>query len=204
LGLREKQKKDKLLRIRSAAHDLFLERGFEGTTTRKVAEIAGVSHATVFLYAKDKRDLLFLVFNDDLDKVARKARNAVDPSVPLVEQYMQLFRPFYTYFAKDPQIGLLGIHEYNTAVVGADSPQMERVKARAKALQDCIYQIVKSCQDGGEVSADLDTELVSRLIRSTYLNEIDFWLQTTQLDVEQGLSVLQDMIALVYRGLKSN
>lgn len=204
MGLREKQKKDKLLRIRSAAHDLFLERGFEGTTTRKVAEIAGVSHATVFLYAKDKRDLLFLVFNDDLDKVARKARNAVDPSVPLVEQYMQLFRPFYTYFAKDPQIGLLGIHEYNTAVVGADSPQMERVKARAKALQDCIYQIVKSCQDGGEVSADLDTELVSRLIRSTYLNEIDFWLQTTQLDVEQGLSVLQDMIALVYRGLKSN
>tara|TARA_Y100000780_G_scaffold106831_1_gene96852 strand:- start:851 stop:1465 length:615 start_codon:yes stop_codon:yes gene_type:complete len=204
LGLREKQKKDKLLRIRSAAHDLFLERGFEGTTTRKVAEIAGVSHATVFLYAKDKRDLLFLVFNDDLDKVAKKARSAVDSSAPLVEQYMQLFRPFYTYFAKDPQIGLLGIHEYNTAVVGADSPQMERVKARAKALQDCIYQIVKSCQDGGEISADLDTELASRLIRSTYLNEIDFWLQTTQLDVEQGLSVLKDMIALIYRGLQSN
>src|SRR5438093_2985297 len=65
LGLREKHKIDKLRRIRSSARKVFLEKGFDAATTREVAEIAEVSHATVFLYAKDKRDLLFLVFNDD-------------------------------------------------------------------------------------------------------------------------------------------
>ena len=64
LGLRERNKLDKLRRIKKAARELFIARGFDDTTTREIAARAGVGMGTVFLYADNKRDLLFLTAND--------------------------------------------------------------------------------------------------------------------------------------------
>ena len=72
-GLREQNKIDKLRRISEAARALFIERGFDDATTREIALRAGVGIGTVFTYAENKRDLLFLIANDDLDEVSRKA-----------------------------------------------------------------------------------------------------------------------------------
>ena len=41
-GLRERNKRDKLRRIRDAATELFLQKGFDDTTTRAIAQRAGV------------------------------------------------------------------------------------------------------------------------------------------------------------------
>ena len=71
-GQREKNKIEKLQRIREAARELFVKKGFDETTTREIAARAGVGIGTVFTYAENKRDLLFLVANDDLDEVTRK------------------------------------------------------------------------------------------------------------------------------------
>jgi AcrR family transcriptional regulator len=64
LGQREKNKIDKLNRIKEAARELFLSKGFDDATTRAIASRAGVGIGTVFIYADNKRDLLFLVAND--------------------------------------------------------------------------------------------------------------------------------------------
>src|SRR5262245_44638568 len=60
-GQRARKKRDKLERLRAAAWELFATKGFDATTTREIAERAGVATGTLFLYAKDKPDLLFLV-----------------------------------------------------------------------------------------------------------------------------------------------
>ena len=44
-----------------AARELFLAKGFDNTTIREIALRAGVGLGTVFVYAKNKRDLLFLI-----------------------------------------------------------------------------------------------------------------------------------------------
>ncbi len=63
---REANKEDKRTRIREAAAALFVERGFEATTTTAVAERAGVAKGTLFLYATTKEDLVALVFEHAL------------------------------------------------------------------------------------------------------------------------------------------
>ncbi len=202
LGLREKHKLDKLKRIRSAARTLFLEKGFDGATTRKVAEMAGVSHATVFLYAKDKRDLLFLVFNDDLDRVAEEARSSIDRSASFLDQLEQLLGPFYRYFAQDSMIGLLGIHEYSMAVAG-ESPQMQRVKLRAEAMQEGICSVIDSCKASGTVSEEVDAQVAAQVIRAIYLTEMDCWLRTLPLDFEAGVQSLRTALGLLFTGLRA-
>src|SRR5258707_6733633 len=64
-GQRERNKRDKLLRIKNAAQELFVSKGYDDTTTREIAVRAGVGMGTVFTYAANKRDLLFLIANDD-------------------------------------------------------------------------------------------------------------------------------------------
>ena len=49
-GKRERNKQDKLLRIKAAARDLFISRGYDETTTREIALRAGVGMGTVFTY----------------------------------------------------------------------------------------------------------------------------------------------------------
>src|SRR5687767_14774639 len=84
LTLRERGKADKRKRIQAAARRLFSTRGFDATSIRQIAERAHVGLATLFLYATDKRDLLFLAGNDDLELLSEAAFNKVDYAAPLL------------------------------------------------------------------------------------------------------------------------
>src|SRR5882762_5109341 len=88
LGLRERSKLDKLKRIKSAARELFLLRGYDEATTREIARIADVALGTLFAYAVDKRDLLYLIVNDDLEAMTAAAAESFSPR-GTVEQRLQ-------------------------------------------------------------------------------------------------------------------
>lgn len=47
------------LQIMEAALQVFSEKGFNGATTKEIAEVAGVAEGTIFRYFKTKKDLLF-------------------------------------------------------------------------------------------------------------------------------------------------
>ncbi|OIQ69851.1 bacterial regulatory protein, tetR family [mine drainage metagenome] len=50
---------DAVGRLRAAALDLFVERGYEGTTVADIAERAGLTARTFFRHYADKREVLF-------------------------------------------------------------------------------------------------------------------------------------------------
>ena len=79
-GLRERNKLDKLHRIKEAATELFMQKGFDDTTTRAIALRAGVGLGTVFVYAPTKRDLLFLIINEELQAVVDRSAGLVQNS----------------------------------------------------------------------------------------------------------------------------
>ncbi len=52
-----------------AARKLFAEQGYDATTLRQVAEDVGLGLGTLFNYISDKRDLIYLVFNQEVSVV---------------------------------------------------------------------------------------------------------------------------------------
>src|SRR4051795_12569798 len=91
-GLRESNKRDKRERLRAAAWHLFSTVGYEATTTREIARKAGVASGTLFLYARDKQDLLFLVFEERLRVAVDDSFRNLPREGSLNEQLMHIFR----------------------------------------------------------------------------------------------------------------
>lgn len=56
-------------RITNAARELFIKRGYRGTTTREIASRAGVSEVTVFRKFGSKKNLLKRVMDESTEKV---------------------------------------------------------------------------------------------------------------------------------------
>ena len=61
LSVRERGKIERRQRVRQAALEMFTEKGYDSTTTKEIAERAQVGAGTVFVYARDKRELLFQI-----------------------------------------------------------------------------------------------------------------------------------------------
>src|SRR5580658_3438402 len=96
-GRREANKREKLSRIRRAARDVFLRKGFEAATVREIAAAADVAFGTLFLYAKDKRDLLLLIFEEELPLISERAFRRAKPELPFIDQLMAYFTEVYTF-----------------------------------------------------------------------------------------------------------
>ena len=68
-GVRERSKLERQGRIIQAARTLFTERGYDATTMSAIAAAAGLGKGTIFNYVPDKRDIIFLIFNDEMSSV---------------------------------------------------------------------------------------------------------------------------------------
>jgi AcrR family transcriptional regulator len=75
-------------RLRQAALDLFVERGFENVTATEIAERAGLTRRTFFRYFADKREVLF-AGSEQLPAAVAEAVHAVDDTVSPMETVLQ-------------------------------------------------------------------------------------------------------------------
>lgn len=92
-GRRERNKQEKLRRITDAASRLFAERGVDEVTTQEIADAADIGTGTLFLYAKNKGELLLLVQNSTYtDALVRGTEAAAGLDDPL-EAVMAIVRP---------------------------------------------------------------------------------------------------------------
>src|SRR5262245_11642237 len=103
LPRRERNKHDKLRRIKSSARALFLQWGYDDATMREIALRAGVGLGTLFSYATDKRDLLFLIYNDQHEVLAQAAFARKGRGTGFVGDVVSFFAGSYRFFAKQPE-----------------------------------------------------------------------------------------------------
>lgn len=61
---KEKHKEDLKLKILMAAKELFLKHGYESTSLRKIAERIEISPTTIYLYYKDKSDIIYALHQE--------------------------------------------------------------------------------------------------------------------------------------------
>jgi len=79
---KEKEKKEMRTFILRTAMGLFLEEGFDKVTIRRIAGKIEYSPATIYLYFKDKGEILLALHNEGFDKFYKKQRTTLSEKDP--------------------------------------------------------------------------------------------------------------------------
>jgi AcrR family transcriptional regulator len=199
LGLRERNKRDKLKRIKDAARMLFIAKGFDDTTTREIAVRAGVGLGTVFIYAENKRDLLFLIINDQLDEVTQAAQAAIDPTTSLIDNLLKVAELHYRFFGEQPALSRLVLREMIFYESGAQAGRFLNTRQHLIELFGRAVGFAKA-QNG--ITTKESPSFVGWTIFSIFQVELRRWLSSDDLDLDAGLKALERALALFITGLE--
>jgi AcrR family transcriptional regulator len=127
-------------RLRAAAIELFLDRGYENVTVTQIADRAGLTRRTFSRYFTDKRDVLF-AGSEQLPSALAQALHEADPQLDPLEALLTAFT----------NVGrVLG------AQVAPLAAQRREIIARSPELQE------RGRTKFAEVAEALAAELVSR------------------------------------------
>lgn len=199
LGLREQNKLAKRYRIRQAARELISKYGYNNATLRQIAERAHVGLGTLFNYAQDKRDLVFLVCNEDLANVLDAALEAQHRDKPLIDQVVEIYRPHYEYFAEDPAISRVLLKELVFYSEGKQADAFLRTRWR---LISAIEARVRSAQKNGEIEPTADAATVTHLIFLVASGAIRWWIAGSFPEPNAGISELRRLLKLQFNGFR--
>jgi AcrR family transcriptional regulator len=191
LGLREKNKIDKLRRIKVAARELFIAKGFDDTTTREIAQRAGVGIGTVFIYADNKRDLLFLVANDELAETTTKAEQGVSDQASCLENLLTIFR-------HQPELSRLMLREMTFYDSGRQADRFQATRERVIRL---VEGVMKRALDRGMIRSSENAGFIGWVAFCIYQVELRRWLTDNELDIDEGIAALQRALQLFIQGL---
>ncbi len=198
IGRRARNKRDKLNRIKTAARRLFVSKGFDDATLREIATRAGVGLGTVFLYAANKRDLLFLIANDGLEEATAAAAAAVTLDAPLLDNLLAMFRCHYVFFARQPALSRLVLREMTFYETGA---QARAFQATRDALIALIEEAVALAIKQGSIAAAETPRLIGWTVFCIYQVELRRWLSERDLDLRKGMGRLRRTLKVCVTGL---
>lgn len=199
LGLREQNKLDKRQRIRAAARELFSKHGYDSATLRQIAKRAHVGLGTVFNYAQDKRDLVFLIFNEELAAVTDEALRAVKPHHDLLDQLVGIYKPHYEYFSKHPALSRILLKELTFYSEGKQAAAFQEIRRR---LISGIEMAVRTAQEERRIRSDENAAIVARQIFFISSGAIRWWIAGSSPSPRKGLGELKRLLELQLYGLQ--
>jgi AcrR family transcriptional regulator len=199
IGLREQNKLDKRQRIREAARELFSKHGYDSATLRQIARRAHVGLGTLFNYAQDKRDLVFLIFNEELAAVTDEALRAAESHYSLLDQLMDIYKPHYEYFSKHPALSRILLKELTFYSEGKQAAAFQEIRGRLIAG---IERAVRTAQQQRRIRSKEKAAIVARQVFFISSGAIRWWIASLSPHPGEGLAELKRLLELQLHGLQ--
>ncbi len=147
MGIKERKQQEKSeMRelIQKTAMNLFLDRGFENITIRHIAEKIEYSPATIYLYFKNKDEILYTLRREGFEELYRRQKESLKLKDPMKRLLMQ-GEAYISFALENPEYYDLmfmmrgpatGIKEMNCKDIGLESYEM-------------LKNNVKECMESG-------------------------------------------------------
>jgi len=162
---------EKQLRIVNAAIEVFVEKGYSGSSTSEIASKAGVAEGTIFRHYKTKKELLFSIVTPIVAKL-------VAPFV-LKEFYKVLDAPYTTYesflrAALRNRIDFIQKHLPVLRILLQEIPFHEELREPFKAMVAAnviprLRNVAERFQAQGALRTDFPPESIIRLTMTNIL-----------------------------------
>ena len=198
-GLRERSKLERKQRIMLAAREHFSGHGYDEATLRGIAESAGLGVGTLFNYVSHKRDLIFLIFNEEIDALTATALANTRPWKSFRENVLIITDPHYTLFAVNPTLSRILLSETVLETPGLHLERYLQVRVR---LLEGMEALVVAAQDRGELRTGMHPATIARNTFLSFTAALRWWVTQPAPDALRGQQAYAEMLEMQYEGLK--
>ncbi len=194
---KKKSSNGKYERILDGAATVFAKEGFHQATVAKIAKAAGVADGTIYIYFKNKDDILVQFFNFKTRQVFSKFREVMEQPNDAVTKLRDLIGQHFAAFQADIQMAV--IYQAETR---RNRPLVEKeILEMGKMYADIVTSIISQGQEEGVLSENLHQSLARRMIIGTVEDVINLWIQS---GAKYELAPLADpLVELLLSGIGS-
>lgn len=174
---------------------MFARQGYHQSTIAEIAGEAGVADGTIYLYFKNKDDILVQFFSYKTKQVFERFRVEVDRVDTAIDKLRNLVRIHLEEFQRDRNMAIV----YQTETHRISRMAEDQIREMSKLYLDIISEIVECGQEEGAIRRDLYLGLVKRLIIGSVDEVINTWLHSGgQYDL---VSMADPLVELFIRGI---
>ncbi len=166
-----KNRSEKYHKILQSAGAVFADLGFHKATISQIAAQAGVADGTLYLYFKNKDDILYQFISFKTEQVFKKMHVAVEDGKTAEEKLRFLIRCHLEEFQNDKNMAIIFQSE---ARYFRDLES--KIKDISKMYLDLLSEIIEQGQIEGSMRQDLFVGLVKRFILGAVEGVISTWV----------------------------
>lgn len=192
-----KKDKPKYKQIIDAAIIVIAENGYHQSQVSKIAKQAGVADGTIYLYFKNKEDILISVFEEKMEMFADNLKEILKEEVNVSEKLYKMIENHFKVLASNHHLATvtqLELRQSNLAL-------RLRINAVLKNYLMLLDDILKEGIETGEFESTLDIRLARQMVFGTIDETTTSWVMN---EYKYDLVDLTEKVhRLLLKGLKA-
>ncbi len=167
-----KKEKPKYRQIIDAAIIVIAENGYHQSQVSKIAKQAGVADGTIYLYFKNKEDILISVFDEKMEMFADRLNEIIEKPITASEKLYNMVENHFTVLSADRHLATvtqLELRQSNLAL-------RLRINAVLKNYLVLLDTILKDGIANGEFDKDMDIRLARQMVFGTIDETTTTWV----------------------------
>ncbi|WP_163101289.1 TetR/AcrR family transcriptional regulator [Peribacillus alkalitolerans] len=171
-----KKNRPKYKQIIDAAVVVIAEHGYHQAQVSKIAKQAGVADGTIYLYFKNKEDILISLFQDKMGYFVEKIEEEIKNVPSTSEKLYVLVEKHFSMLSEDPHLAIV------TQLEIRQSNKELRLKINEvlKGYLKLVEQILIDGVEKNELRADLNYRLGRQMIFGTIDESVTTWVMNDQ------------------------
>ncbi|MFP7231105.1 fatty acid metabolism transcriptional regulator FadR [Bacillus subtilis] len=182
-----KQKRPKYMQIIDAAVEVIAENGYHQSQVSKIAKQAGVADGTIYLYFKNKEDILISLFKEKMGQFIERMEEDIKEKTTAKEKLALVISKHFSLLAGDHNLAIVTQLELRQSNLELRQKINEILKGYLNIL-DCI--LTEGIQTG-EFKNGLDVRLARQMIFGTIDETVTTWVMNDQ---KYDLASLSDSV----------
>lgn len=171
-----KQKKPKYKQIIDAAVIVIAENGYHQAQVSKIAKQAGVADGTIYLYFKNKEDILVSLFQEKMGVFIENIEDEIRSSETAAEKLYTLIKTHFSLLSADHHLAIVTQLELRQS----NKELRMRINEVLKGYFNVVDKIITEGTETGEFRKGFDPRLARQMIFGTIDETVTTWVMNDQ------------------------
>ena len=171
-----RQKKPKYIQIIDAAVIVIAENGYHQAQVSKIAKQAGVADGTIYLYFKNKEDILVSLFQEKMGVFIEKIEEEIKNKPSAADKLYSLIDKHFTLLSEDHHLAIVTQLELRQS----NKDLRLRINEVLKGYLNVVDKIISEGKEKGEFREGLDERLARQMIFGTIDETVTTWVMNDQ------------------------